>query len=160
MPTADRTTTKATIDALVTALRANVVADPPTAGKPFRRVGVAESLATSWARPFLAIVPERTKLIGSVDNDKIVEVALTLRIAVDATANDPHGAVLDMIGALDDYFDSIIDTGVIGGAEGFDLRDWTFEFPRTTAGARVVSAKSTVSFVVKVERNQNRVPAV
>ena len=159
MPTSDRTTIKATIDALVTALRANVVADPPTAGKPFRRVGVAEALATSWARPFLAIAPERTKLIGAIDNDKLIAVDLSLRIAVDATADDPHGAVLDMIGALDDYFDSIIDTGVIEGAEGFDLRDWTFEFPRTTAGSRVVSATSTQSFVVKVERSQNRIPA-
>ena len=158
-PTPDRTTIRATIDEFITKLRDNLVADPPTAAKPFRRVEVGDTGLTEFPRPFLALFLNRTTLIGIVDNDKLIEATMTLRLATDASAADLHGTLLDKIGAVEDYLDSIVDTGVIEGAEGFDRRVWDFDYPRTTAGARVASARATQTFVVKVEREQNRVPA-
>ena len=60
---------------------------------------------------------------------------------------------------IEDYLDGIIDTGVLEGAEGFDDRAWTFDYPKSSAGARVAVATAKHTFVVKVERQQNRVPA-
>jgi len=157
--TPDRTTIKAAIDALTTQLKDNLVADPPTASEPFRRVEVASAGFEEYPRPFLTLLLARTKQIGIVDNDTLIEVAMTLRMVTDVSASNPHDALLDKIGAVDDYFDSVIDTGVIEGAEGFDNRAWSFEYPVSTAGSRVASATATQTFVVKVEREQNRVPA-
>ncbi len=159
MPTSDRTTIKAAIDALVTTLRTNLVADPPTDAMPFRRVEVAASGVDEYPRPFLTLLLSRTRPIGVTDNDKLVEVTMTLRLVTDVSASDPHAAMLDKIGAVDDHLDSLIDTGILEGAEGFDDREWTLTYPRSTAGVRVASATAAQSFVVKVERQQNRIPA-
>lgn len=159
MATADRTTIKAAIEELTTKLRTNLVADPPTATKPFRRVEIADTGVEEYPRPFLTLLLTRTRPVGVADNDRLVEVTMTLRVVTDVAASDPHAAMLDTIGAVEDYFDSILDAGVIEGAEGFDDRAWTFEYPRATAGARVASATATQTFVVKVERGQNREPA-
>ena len=97
--------------------------------------------------------------IAVVDNDKVIEVTMTLRLVMDVSGSDSHAAMLDSIGAIDDYLDSLIDVGVLEGAEGFDDRVWTFEYPAGTAGARAAVASATQTFVVKVEREQNRVPA-
>ena len=101
----------------------------------------------------------RTRPIGATENDKLIETTMTLHLVTDVAAADPHDAILDKVGAVDDYLDGIIDTGVIEGAEGFDDRAWTFDYPKTTSGARVASAQSTQTFIVKVEREQNREPA-
>ncbi len=159
MPTSDRTTIKAAIEELTTKLRTNLVADPPTATKPFRRVEVTAGGVGEHPRPFLTLLLTRTRAAGVIDNDKLAEVSMTLRMVTDVSASDPHEAILDKIGAVEDYLDGIVDTGVIEGAEGFDAREWTFDYPRTTAGARVASATATQTFVVKVERGQNREPA-
>ncbi len=159
MPTSDRTTIKAAIEELTTKLRTNLVADPPTATKPFRRVEVTAGGVGEYPRPFLTLLLTRTRTAGVIDNDKLAEVSMTLRMVTDVSASDPHGAILDKIGAVEDYFDGIVDTGVIEGAEGFDAREWTLDYPRTTAGARVASATATQTFVVKVQRGQNREPA-
>ena len=159
MPTPDRTTIKATIDELVTKLRTNLVADPPTASKPFRRVEVGGAGVEEYPRPFLTLLLTRTRPISVTDNDRLVEVSMTLRMVTDLSASDPHAAMLDTIGAVEDYFDGILDTGVIDGAEGFDDREWTFDYPRATAGARTASATATQTFIAKVQRGQNREPA-
>lgn len=159
MATADRTTIKAAIGELTTKLRTNLVADPPTATKPFRRVEIADTGVEEYPRPFLTLLLTRTRPVGVADNDRLLEVTMTLRVVTDVAASDPHAAMLDTIGAVEDYFDSILDAGVIEGAEGFDDRAWTFEYPRATAGARVASATAIQTFVVKVERGQNREPA-
>ncbi len=159
MSTPDRTTIKAAIEELTSKLEANLVADPPTAAKPFRRVAVTAGGAGEHPRPFITLQLRRAGPIGATDNDKLIRVSMTLRIVTDATAADPHEAVLDRIGAVEDYFDGIVDTGVIEGAEGFDDREWAFEYPRATAGARVASATAEQTFVVKVEREHNREPA-
>ena len=159
MATADRTTIKAAIEELTTKLRVNLVANPPTAAKPFRRVEVAAEGIEEYPRPFITLMLMRTRAIGVVEDDKLLEVSMGLRMVTDAAASDPHEAVLDKIGAVEDYLDSILDTGVIEGAEGFDDREWTFDYPSTTAGARMVSAAATQTFVVKVERQHNREPA-
>lgn len=158
MPTADRTTIKAAIDELVNKLRTNLAAIPPTAAKPFR-IEVGDAGVQEYPRPFLTVRLVRTRPIGVVDDDKVMEVATTLRMVTDVSASDPHGAMLDKIGALDDYLDSIRNSGVIAGAEGFDDRVWTFDYPRPTSGSRVASAEATQSFIVKVQRTFNRVPA-
>ncbi len=157
--TPDRTTIKEAISALTTALQSNLVADPPTVLAPFRRIEVARAGLDEFPRPFLTLLLTRARLIGIVDNDKLVEVTMTMRLVTDVSASNPHEALLDKIGAVDDYFDSLIDSGIIEGAEGFDGRSWSFEYPRTTAGVRVASATATETFVVKIEREQNRVPA-
>ena len=157
--TPDRTTIRAVVDELTTKLTDNLVADPPTAVKPFRRVAVASAGFEEYPRPFLTLVLTRTRPIGVADDDKLIEVTVTLRIVTDVSASDPHAAMLDKIGALDDYLDSIVDTGVLEGAEGFDDRVWTFEYANATAGARAAAATATQTFVVKVQREQNRVPA-
>lgn len=159
MPTTDRTTIKAAVAALVTKLRTNLVANPTTASKPFRRVEAGKTTVEEFARPFLAVHLTQARPIGVTDNDKLVEVSATLRIVTDVTQADPHDALLDKVGATDDYLDSLIDPGVIDGAEGFDDRTWTFDFPRTTAGARVAVAEASQRFTVKIERLQNREPA-
>ena len=159
MPTADRTTIKAAIDELVSKLRTNLAAIPPTATKPFRRVEVGDAGTEEYPRPFLTVRLIRARPIGIVDDDKVFEITTTLWMVTDVSASDPHGAMLDKIGALDDYLDSIRNSGVIAGAEGFDDRVWTIDYPRTTSGSRVASAEATQSFVVKVQRTFNRVPA-
>ncbi len=159
MPTSDRTTIKAAIEELATKLRTNLTADPPTAAKPFRRVEIAEAGVEEYPRPFLTLLLARTRPISVTDNDRLVEVSMTLRMVTDLSASDPHVAMLDTIGAVEDYFDGILDTGVIDGAEGFDDREWSFDYPRATAGARMASATATQAFIVKVQRGQNREPA-
>ena len=159
MPTADRTTIKAAIDELVNKLRTNLASIPPTVTKPFRRVEVGDAGTQEYPRPFLTVRLVRTRPIGMVDDDKVMEVTTALRMMTDVSASDPHGAMLDKIGALDDYLDSIRNSGVIAGAEGFDDRVWTFDYPRTTSGSRVASAEATQTFVVKVQRTFNRLPA-
>lgn len=159
MPTADRTTLKAAIEGFTEKLRTNLAGDPPTAAKPFRRVAVHAGGVDAFPRPFLALHLTRTRPVGIVDNDKLVEVTMSLRMVTDVGGADPHAAMLDPIGAVEDYLDSLIDIGVLEGAEGFDDRVWTLEYPKTTAGARVATASGTQSFVVKVERGQNREPA-
>lgn len=157
--TPDRTTIKAAIEALTARLRANLVADPPTASKPFRRVQVAQADVQEFPRPFVTLLLTRARPIGAVDGDKLVEVSMTLRMVTDVSDSDPHAAMLDRIAAVEDYLDSLIDTGVIDGAEGFDQREWMFDYPRATTGARAASATATQTFVVKIERGYNREPA-
>ena len=158
MPTADRTTIKAAIDELVNKLRTNLAANPPTTAKPFRRVEVGDAGTEEYPRPFLTVHLVRARPIGVVDDDKAMEVTAALRMATDVSASDPHGAMLDKIGAVDDYLDAIRDSGVLAGAEGFDDRVWTFDYPRGTSGSRVATAEATQTFVVKVQRAYNRVP--
>lgn len=160
MPTADRTTLKAAIETLFTNLQTNLAASPTTATKPFYKVQVGGGGVEEFPRPFMTLQLIRTRAVSSVDNDKMIEVAMSMRIVTDVAADDPHAAILDKIGALEDYFDGLIDTGVLEGAEGFDDRVWKFEYPKTTSGARVAVASAEQTFVVKVQRQQNRVPAV
>jgi len=160
MPTPNRTTIKAAIDALVSLSRANLVANPPTATKPFRSIAVGDSGPEAFPRPYCALSLSRTRLVGTMDDDKLIEVAMTMRTYVDAIQQDAHAAMLDIIGAVDDYLDGLIDIGILEGASGFDDRDWTFEYPKTSSGSRVVSVTGKQTFVVTVQRLQNRVPAV
>lgn len=157
--TPGRTTIKAAVDEFVDKLRTNLTADPPTTTKPFWRVSVGQGGESDFARPFLSFRLTSAKAVGVIDGDKIMECSATLKVVTDVIADDPFGAMLDKIGALEDYLDSIVDTGVIDGADGFDRRVWTFDQPRATSGARLASASATQTFVVKVQRNQNRVPA-
>ena len=159
MPTEDRTTILATLDELLSKLRANLIADPPTTAKPFRSVSVSREQAEGVARPLLSLNLSRVRPIATVDGDKLFRVEMSLRVVVDAAPGDPHTAVLDTVGAVDDYLDGLIDTGVLEGAEGFDDREWTFEHSRATSGTPMASASAAQSFVVKVERGQNRLPA-
>jgi len=157
--TPDRTTIRAALDAYVLALRNNLTVEPPTASKPFRRIAVGEAKLSEHPRPYLMVWLSKTRVVSAVSDDKLIELTLNLKAVTDATQNDSHGALLDAIGALDDYLDSLRDTGIIEGAEGFDLRSWMFEFPAQQAGARTCSASATDVVVVKVEREHNRLPA-
>lgn len=159
MPTPDRTTLKAAVQQFVTVLRANLTAEPPTAAKPLRRV---ESGASGWQeypRPFLTVRLARVRPIATVDQDKVFEVVMELRLVTDVAGSDPHDAVLDKVGALEDALDALIPAGVLDGAEGFDDRAWTIEYPKTTSGTRVAAARAEQTVIVKVQRGKNRLPA-
>lgn len=159
MPTPDRTTLKAAIEELTDKLRTNLTADPPTVGKPFRRVAVHVGGVDEFPRPFLTLHVTRARPIAVVDNDKLWAATMSLRAVADVRASDLHAELLDPIAAIEDYLDSLIDIGVLEGAEGFDDRVWSYEYTKTTAGSRVAAATAVQTFVVKVEREQNREPA-
>lgn len=159
MPTPERNTILAVLDAITANMREHLVADPPTAERPLRSVAVGPAGAEAYPRPFLSLALARTRPIAVVDGDRVLEVTTNLRLEADVLAADPHAALLDLIGAVEDYLDGLIDADLPEGASGFDDRIWTFEFPRTTAGARAAATSATQTFIVKVERNHNRIPA-
>jgi len=158
-PTPDRTTILAATAELTSKLRTNLVADPPTAEKPFRRVAAGAGGYQEYVRPFLTLTLVAARPLGITQGDKLIQVAMTLRVVTDVCLEDPHGVMLDTIAALEDYFDAVMEEGIIEGAEGFDDRQWSFEYPKATAGTRVAAATATQSFVVKVQRGYNRVAA-
>ena len=159
MPTPDRKTLRTVVDELKNKLETNLVADPPTADKPFRVVTSGQSIATAHPRPFMSVAPTLTKPVGVTSGDRLFAVSVTLQIVTDVTDSDPTAALLDLVGAVEDYMDGIVDAGVVDGASGFDDREWTFDYPRATSGARVATAEARQTFVARVERNFNRTPA-
>ena len=88
--TADRTTIKATIDELLVQLRAQLVADPPTAAKPFRRIVVGDFNMTEYPRPFLSLELIRSRAVGTSAGDKLMEISMNLRVSCDILAADAH----------------------------------------------------------------------
>ena len=56
-----------------------------------------------------------------------------MKLVTDVIGSATHAALLDLIAVVEDYMDGIVDTGVIGGASGFDDREWTFDYPRATS---------------------------
>jgi len=159
MPTADRTTVRTAVDELVNKLRTNLAANPPTAAKPFRRVEVGDCGHEEYSRPFLCLHLLKSRPIGATSDDRLLELSLATKVVTDVVT-DSHGAVLDQIGAVEDYFDGLRDSGVIAGAEGLDDRAWEFEYPKGSSGARLVTAEATQTMVVKVQRTFNRVAAL
>ena len=155
----DRTTIKAALDALIDRFRTNLIADPPTVTKPLRLVEEGDGGVTLHARPFMAVGIARVRVIGVTDDDRIIEVTAGMRVVVDASGASSRDAILDVVGAVDDYLDSIRDSGVIDGADGFDDRTWTFAYPKPIAGARMITAEASQPFVVRVARGFNRAPA-
>jgi len=101
----------------------------------------------------------RSRPVAVSNDDRVFEVTLMTRIVTDATALDAHGVVLDQIGAVEDYLDSLRDVGVRVGAEGLENRDWEFHYPKTTSGARVITAEAEQTLMVKVQRAFNRIAA-
>jgi hypothetical protein len=159
MATTDRTTIRAAFEEFVDKLRTNLMSNPPTPSTPFRTVRAGGVGAGDDPRPVLGVRLTVAKLIGVVDDDKVLEVQAALTVVVDALSDDPHGAVLDAAGAVDDYLDSIVDDGVLDGSAGFDDRSWKLALPEAVAGARRLVAEISQPFVVKVQRGYNRVPA-
>ena len=159
MPTADRTTVKSAIDELVNKLRSNLVADPPTASKPFRKIEAGTGEIEHYPRPFLTVRAVRARAASVVDDDKVIEVTVELRIVADILGVDPLTAVYDQMGAVEDYLDSIRDTGIIDGSAGFDERTWALETARGTSGARISTATAQQTLIVKVQRGFNRIGA-
>lgn len=159
MPTVDRTTIRAAVDELVNKLRTNLVADPVTASKPFRRVEAGTGETEHYARPFLAVRAVRARAATVMDDDKVVEATIEMKIVADIVGVDPYTAVYDQIGAVEDYLDSIRDTGILEGTSGFDERTWALETSKTASGSRVSAATAQQSLMVKVQRGFNRVAA-
>ncbi len=152
----DRTTIKTTIQQFVTLLKNNLTAEPPTSTNPLRRVAVGEAGNQEYPRPYLAVRLIRFGPVATVDDDRMFQVISELRLVTDVTAADPHDAILEKIGAVENYLDTILDTGVIEGAEGFDDREWKIEYPKASSGARVAVAVATQTFVVNVDRQLNQ----
>lgn len=107
----------------------------------------------------MMVFVDRLRAVGVVSDDRLIEASVTWRIVSSTTQRDPAGATLDVIGAVDDYLDSLRDVSVVDGAKGFDDRTWSFAYPQQTSGARVVVATAKTAMVVNVERQQNRLPA-
>lgn len=159
MPTPDRTTLRATVEALAGHLRASLTAEPPTAAQPLRVVVAGAAGGGEHPRPFLSLALTRMRPATALDGDRVFAATMTLRLVADVIVSDTLSALLDAIAAVEDAFDALVDDGLLEGAEGFDEREWSFEYPRTTAGARVAVAIATQTFVVKVQRAFNRTPA-
>jgi len=147
------------MDQVLALLRANLVASPPTTVKPLRRVEAGQVDAETGPRPMLGVTLAAARPVAAVDDDKVWEATVQLAVIVDLIAADAHGGMLDVVGAVEDYLDSLIDAGIVEGANGLDDRAWKFEYPTVRAGARVGIAKAAQTFVVRVQRAQNRVPA-
>ena len=153
---ADRSKIKLVVEKIKSQFDSKLVADPPTATKPFRKVIEGEATFVEHARPFITIMAIGAKTISVTDDDKMIEVTVLCRLVTDVLEAGPTDELFDKVGAVDDYFDSIIAGGMIDGAEGFDARSWKFGYPRETSGARVAFAECTQTFVVKVDRSDNR----
>jgi len=158
-PTPDRTTVKSALDALVMQSRASLVASPPMPTAPFYSVAVGSPQPTSHPRPFFSIAIVAAEAIGVSDGDKLIRATLALSIVTDIGQTDPHTEIVDKIGAVDDFFDDKIQAGLIEGVQGLDGRNWQIDSSSITSGSRIASATARVSMIVKVERNQNRIPA-
>ena len=158
--TPDRTTVKKAIQELVLALRTNLVADPLTVSKPFRRVDEGPPAASQYPRPFLSVWLTKAEPTALTEGEKLLRVSAKLKLETDVLDDDPHDTILDKTGAVDDYFDSLITgaTGVTNGADGFEDRTWTFDYPAGSTGGRMASAECGLTFIVKVERGFNRLP--
>ncbi len=159
MPTPDRTTVKAAMQSLMSKLRSNLQADPPTAAKPFRRIEEGRGRANEYVRPFMTVRLVKTEPVATVDGDKVVQVTLAMTVVTDVVTSDPHDAILDARGAVEDYFDSLLTAGtdIREGADGFDDRTWAVTYPVGAAGAQLAEADCEQTFMVKVERGFNRV---
>lgn len=158
MPTPDRSTLHVVMDQVLSQLRSGLLANPPTAAQPFRRIEAGLIDAEVGPRPVMGVTLLRARPSGSLDNDKVWEATTQLVVVVDLAAADAHGLMLDVVAGVEDYLDALIDVGIVEGADGFDDRAWSFEYPATRAGARVGVAKATQTFVVRVERTHNRTP--
>ena len=75
--TPDRTTIKAAVQELTSKLRDGLVADPPNAAKPFRRVAVGVGGTEDYPRPFLTLHLVRARPIGVMADDKIDDIRRT-----------------------------------------------------------------------------------
>ncbi len=160
MATSDRTTVKATVQALLAEMRAGLVADPPDGEAPFR--GIEEGFARydEYVRPFMTVRILETTAVTAVEGDKIVRVTFDMRLVTDVLSDDPHDAILDAVGAVEDFFDGLL-TGedeIIEGADGFDDRSWSFKYPSGSTGPLAAEASCRQTCLVKVERGYNRVP--
>jgi len=151
-----RNTIKAAMDRLRNRFETKLVADPPTLAKPFRKVIEGDAGAVEHARPFVTIRAGRSRPIGVSEDDKLIEVTIHSRIVTDVTEASPNDALFDKVAAVDDYFDGIIEAGLLAGVDGLDHRTWVFGYPESKAGARVASAECTQSFVVRVAREANQ----
>lgn len=160
MATSDRTTVKAALQALMSDLRSNLKADPPTSSRPFRRIEEGEADFGEYVRPFMTVSVLATEPAGTTEGDKVVRVSLGMRLVTDVVSDNPHDAILNAVGAVEDYFDDLLtdEDGIIEGAEGFDDRSWTLGYPPGSSGARAAEASCRQSFMVKVERGYNRNP--
>jgi len=156
MPIPDRSTIKAVVDALVAGFNTNLVSNPPTPTKPFRKLLTGDIGLVEYARPYIAVRLTKAKPLAATEDDKLMEVTVAIKLVTDVFESDPHNALLDKVAEVDNYFDSTRQLGLVDGAEGFDNRTWQFVYPPTRSGARVAYAESLQSYVVKVERDMNR----
>jgi hypothetical protein len=145
---------------LMSALRTDLQADPPTAAKPFRRIEEGQGTSSEYVRPFMTVRLVETEAVSTTDGDKVLQAALVMRLVTDVVSDDPHDAILDAIGAVEDYFDSLFasGSGIVDGADGFDDRSWTLTYPAGSTGVQTAEASCEQTFIVKIERGYNRVP--
>jgi len=161
MPTADRTTIKAAVQALIARLRDELTAEPPTPERPFRRIEEGTTGPDACVRPFLTVRIMVAQPVSATEGDRVIRVTLELRITTDVLSGDPHDAVLDEVGAVDDFFDALLldEDEIVEGADGFDDRCWTFSYPAGSTAAQSAEATCRQSFAVRIERGANREPA-
>ena len=160
MSTPERTTIQTFLEALRTALADQLIADPPTPAAPFRAVPWGPAEPESHPRPFLTLWPADVEPLGVIDDDKVLRVELRCAAVVDIRTEAAAPTLLDAAAAVDDCLDGLRPTLLAEGADGLDDHTWTFAYPKTAAGARVGTATATLTFVARVERSHNRLPAI
>lgn len=156
VPTADRKTLRDVMAALVDRIQDDLVSDPPTTAKPFRRVAPHAAGGSAYPRPFIAAYLLRARPVAATDDDRIFEATIQLRIIADAAGADAHGAILNLVESVEDEFDALRDGGVIEGCDGFDVRAWEIKVGEPGVGARMVSADAAMTCMVRVARGENR----
>jgi len=153
-----RTTIRDTLAALITRMQSDLIGDPPTPAAPFRRVLVGEVSPGVVPRPFVALAARGAEPIGTIDGDKLMALSLELLVVVDVVGDTTHATIFDAVGAIDDFFDGMLNDGFVEGADGFDDRTWTVSYPRSQAGGRVATARAVQRAILRVGRMNNRVP--
>lgn len=159
MPTPDRTPLKTVMKTLMASLRSGLVADPPTLSKPFRKIEEGDATVNEYVRPFMAVRLIKMEPLDTIEGDKMILATLAMRLVTDVVSDDPHDTILDAVAAVEDHFDNmqILQQVFVEGADGFDDRKWAFTYPVGSSGVRTAQSSCEQTFVVKVERAQNRV---
>lgn len=145
--------------ALVSRMESELIGEPPAPDAPLRRVLVGEASPGVVPRPFVAVVARGAEPIGTIDGDKLVALSVELAVVVDVVGDTANSTLFDAVGAIDDFFDGMLDDGLVDGVDGFDDRAWTLSYPKAKAGGRVATARAVQRAIVRVGRLNNRVPA-
>ena len=152
---ASQTTIKAVLDKIESRYRTKLVADPPTATKPFWTVieGIATGIEAT--RPFLAIHATEVRPTDRMDGDQHFRLTFVTQLFTDIDDASQIADLHNKMSEVDDFWDDERATGLLNGAEGFDERRWQIIHPKETQPTRLGRAELTNTCIVNVKRGTN-----